>query len=162
MWYCIRQLRSKVRATSLPRQRAQFITTNWGNGCYISPPSARQWTIPLGKEEAPPSLWGILFRTPMPMKGHRVELPKALLVAVVVAVVGVLMVMVTRFPACPLATNVEYHHIDPIIIKPSDTHLLIREFELTCPCQTRPRRISKSPNPISQNLTSPKGRHVRV
>jgi hypothetical protein len=36
--------------------------------------------------------------------------------------------MVTRLPACPLATNVEYHHIDPSIVKPSDTHLVIREY----------------------------------
>jgi hypothetical protein len=43
--------------------------------------------------------------------------------------------MVRRFPARPLATNVEYHHIDPGIIKPSDTHLEIREFELSCPCK---------------------------
>ena len=56
----------------------------------------------------------------------------------------------------------EYDQIDPSIIKPSDTHLVIRELELTCPCQTRPPWISKSPNPISQNPTSPNERHVRV
>ena len=72
-------------------------------------------------------------------------MPEALLVVVVVVVVLVISDD-DAIPCVPLATNVEYNHIDPSVIKPSDTHLVIRECNLSMPNQAAPDIQKSNPN----------------